>query len=339
MRAARFHGPQDGIVVEDIERPSPGPGEVLVEVEACGICHSDLHFVNGDLPIPTPMTLGHEAAGTVAEVGAGVAGIDTGTSVVVHGGWGCGHCADCTRGETQLCNIMEWQGIGQDGAYAEYVVVPDERYVLPIGDLSPVEAAPLTDAALTPYRAVGRARKHLTPADTVTVVGIGGLGQYAVQFAAMTGAQVVAVDLDKRKLDLAAELGADVTVDAAAERVPAAIREATGGEGTDAIVDFVASEETTGWAANALATRGQVYIVGLGSGSFDVSFNPLVGSETTATACYWGSINDLREVLEIAQRGALDIGVETVGFGGLHDAFDRLQAGEIARRAVLTPEA
>lgn len=337
MQAARFYGRSDGLEIEDVDRPKPGPGEVLVAVEACGICHSDLHLLEGDMPITTPRTLGHEAAGSVAEVGPGVDNVTAGDAVAVHGAWGCGHCRVCTRGDTQLCNVMQWEGIGQDGGYAEYVLVPDERYVLSIGDMDPVRTAPLTDAALTPYRAVRRAREHVTPSDTLTIIGIGGLGQYAVQFASMTGAQVVAVDLDAAKLDLADELGADVTIDASNANVRKRIRDVTDRQGTKVAIDFVASDETLQWCSNTVATQGQVFVVGLGDGTFDVQFNPLIGSEVTATNCYWGSLSDLRDVLEIARRGDLDIGVDTVGFSDLHDVFERLKRGEIQRRAVLVP--
>jgi propanol-preferring alcohol dehydrogenase len=336
MRAARFRGPDEGLVVESVERPDPGPGEVLVEVGACGLCHSDLHMLHGDLPVPSPVTFGHEVAGTVAETGAGVADPEPGTEVVVFGGWGCGRCEVCTRGEDQLCNVLEWCGIGTDGGLAEYLVVPDPRYVLPGPDLPHHEAAPLTDAALTPYRAIDRAREHLDPTDTVVCVGIGGLGQFGVQFAAMTGAEVVAVDVDADKLATAEALGADVTVDATAESVPGAIRRETGGEVAVA-VDFVGKDETLQWCGNVVGTGGHLYVVGIGGGSYEVAFNPLVGAEYAVSNVFWGSINQLRDVVELADAGRLEITTETVGFDDLTDTYDRLAAGEVDGRAVFTP--
>ncbi|WP_336000845.1 NAD(P)-dependent alcohol dehydrogenase [Halorientalis halophila] len=336
MRAARFHGPGEGLVVEEVPRPEPGPGEVLIDVSACGLCHSDLHLMHGDLPIPTPRTLGHEAAGEVAATGPGVDHLDPGTSAVVFGGWGCGHCEVCTRGDDQLCNVLEWAGIGQDGALADFVVVPDAKYVLPT-EIDPVEAAPLTDAALTPYRAVQRARQHLSPTDTLLVVGIGGLGQFGVQFAAMTGAQVVAADQDAEKLALAEDLGADVTVDVTQESIQSAVRRVTD-DGADAAIDFVGKDETLQACGNALGTQGRLYIVGIGGGSFELSFNPLVGSELVCTNVFWGSIDQLRDVLDLAEAGRLDVGVEPVGFEDLAATYDRLEAGDVDRRAVLVPE-
>lgn len=335
MQAARFHGPAEGLVVEEIDRPEPGPGEVLIEVGACGLCHSDLHMLQGDLPIPTPRTLGHEVAGTIAETGPGVDHLEAGTNAVVYGGWGCGHCRVCTRGEDQLCNILHWCGIGVEGGLAEYLVVPDARYVLPAPEMDPVEAAPLTDAALTPYRAIERAREHLTPADSIVLVGIGGLGQFGVQFASMTGAQVVAVDQDPGKLAVAEQLGADVTIDASSGNVPLAIKDAVGEVAV--AVDFVGVDETLQSCGNVLGTGGQLFIVGIGGGTYELSFNPLMGSEIGAANVYWGSINQLRDVLELARAGRLDVAAEPVGFDDLADTYDRLHEGEVERRAVLVP--
>lgn len=337
MRAARFHGTDEGLVIEDVPKPSVRPSDVLVEVEACGLCHSDLHLMAGDYPIPTPRTLGHETAGTIAETGDGVDHLNEGMSVIVYGGWGCGHCRVCTHGEDQLCNLMDWEGIGTDGGFADYLRVPDSRYVLPIGDLDPERAAPLTDAALTPYRAVQKARDHLTPADTLVLIGIGGLGQYGVQYAAMTGAQVVAVDVDTQKLTLAEHLGADITIDATEESVPSAIRSVTNGGGANVGIDCVSSDETLQWCSNALTTQGHLFIIGLGDGEFGVSFNPLLGSELTVSTVHWGGINELRDVIALAQDDRLDIGVETTNFEELTDTFEQLERGEIERRAVLTP--
>jgi propanol-preferring alcohol dehydrogenase len=336
MQAARFHGPEEGLVVESVPRPDPGPGELLVEVGACGLCHSDLHLLSGELPVPTPVTLGHEVAGTVVETGAGVDDPAPGTPVVVYGGWGCGDCRACTRGEDQLCNVLEWCGIGADGGLAEYLRVPDTRYVLPAPGLDPVAAAPLTDAALTPYRAVDRARDHLGPADTVVCVGVGGLGQFGVQFAAMTGAEVVAVDVDPDKLALADDLGADATVDASTGTVPSAIRDAAGGEVAVAI-DFVGDDDTLQWCGNVLGTGGRLYVVGIGDGSYEVAFNPLVGAEIAVTNVFWGSINQLQDVLALADAGRLEVTTEVVGFDDLAATYDRLEAGGVAGRAVFTP--
>jgi propanol-preferring alcohol dehydrogenase len=333
MRAARFH-PGDGLRIEEVPRPDVGPGDLLVEVAACGVCHSDLHLLDGDMPIPRPTTLGHEVAGTVVETGEGV-DVAEGTGVAVFGGWGCRACEVCERGEDQLCNLANWLGIGNDGGYADYLRVPAAKYVLPLDGLDPMTAAPLTDAALTPYRAVRQAG-DLTPADTVVCIGIGGLGQFGVQFAAMAGAQVVAVDLDESKLARARELGADATVNAAEERVPAAISDVAAGR-VAAALDFVGSDDTLQWASNALGVGGHLVLAGIGGGSIDFSWNPLAGEELTYRTVQWGSVPELRDVLTVARRGDLTVRTEPVGFDDLQSTLDRLRAGEVDTRAVLTP--
>lgn len=335
MRAARYYPQEGDLRVEDVPRPDVGPGEVLVEVAGCGLCHSDLHVMDGDMPLLEPRVLGHEVAGTVAETGRGVA-LDEGTDVAVFGGWGCRSCRVCARGEDQLCNLTDWLGIGHDGGYAEYVRVPTEKYLVPLDGLDPVEAAPLTDAALTPYRTVERA-KPLTPADTVVVLGVGGLGGFGVQFARLTGARVVAVDVTAAKCDRAARLGAHETVNASETSVPAAVRDATDGRGATAVLDFVGTDETLQWASNCLATDGRLVLAGIGGGATDFSWNPLVGSEVTYRTVQWGSVDELRDVLAVARQGRLTVEVERVGFGELHETFERLAEGTVDARAVLTP--
>lgn len=331
MRAARFH-PGDELQIEEVPRPEPGPGEVLVDVAACGVCHSDLHLLDGDLPIAGPRTLGHEVAGTVAETGDGVA-LEAGTDVAVFGGWGCRNCEVCARGDDQLCNITNWLGVGNDGGYAEYLLVPTAEYCLPLDGLDPVEAAPLTDAALTPYRSLRRA--DLEQGDRVALLGIGGLGEFGVQFARLAGYYTVAVDREPAKLERAEALGADATVHTDGS-VPKAIRDAAGGE-VDAVVDFVGVDETLQWATNVLAPGGRLVLTGIGGGSIDFSWNPLVGSELTYRTVQWGTPNELRDVLDIARQGRLDVTVERVDLQDLPETLDRLEAGEITGRAVVTP--
>jgi propanol-preferring alcohol dehydrogenase len=336
MRAARFH-PGEGLRIETVDRPEPGPGEVVVEVAGCGLCHSDLHLMDGDLPLTGPTTLGHEVAGRAAETGHGV-GLDVGTEVAVFGGWGCREagCPHCSAGLDQRYNLVSWMGIGTDGGYAEYVRVPTERYLLPLDGLNPAEAAPLTDAALTPDRTV-RTAGDLGPADTVVVVHVGGLGAFGVQFAAMTGARVVAVDLDTDRLERAAALGAAVTVDASAARVPGAVKREAGRAA--AVLDFVGSDETLGRGTNLLKTGCRLVLAGLAGGSVPFEWNPLVGSEVSFHTVSWGSLPELREVLKMARQGRLDWETVPVGFENLHETLERLQAGKVSGRAVLTPGA
>jgi propanol-preferring alcohol dehydrogenase len=331
MQAARFY-PGDGLRIEEVPKPDVGPSEVLVEVSACGVCHSDLHVMDGDLPLVEPRTLGHEVAGTVAETGESV-GLEVGTEVAVFGGWGCRDCPVCARGDDQLCNLTNWLGIGNDGGYAEYLRVPTAEYCIPLGRLDPIEAAPLTDAALTSYRALRKA--DLALGDRVAIFGIGGLGEFGVQLARLSGYRTVAVDRDSAALDRAEALGADGTVDTTGS-VPREIRAAAGGE-VDAVLDFVGVDETLQWGSNVLGPDGRLVLVGIGGGSIDFAWNPLVGSEVTYRTVQWGTPEELRSVLDIARQGHLETTVETVGLEELPETFERLESGGIEGRAVVVP--
>ncbi|PSQ39989.1 alcohol dehydrogenase [Halobacteriales archaeon QS_9_68_42] len=331
MRAARFY-PGEGLRVEDVSRPDVGTGEALVEVSACGVCHSDLHVMDGDLPLVEPRVLGHEVAGTVAETGAGV-DLAAGTDVAVFGGWGCRDCETCARGDDQLCNLTNWLGIGSDGGYAEYVRVPTADYCLPLEGLDPVEAAPLTDAALTAYRSLRKA--DVGPGDSVAVVGVGGLGSFGVQFGRLWGCRVVAVDRDPAKLGRAEELGADAAVGTGGS-VPRNIKAAAGGP-VDAVVDFVGADETLRWASNVLGADGRLVLAGIGGGSIEFAWNPLVGSEVTYRTVQWGNPAELRDVLDLARQGRLSINVEPVGLADLPATLERLEAGDVEGRAVVVP--
>ncbi|MGW0584237.1 alcohol dehydrogenase catalytic domain-containing protein, partial [Streptomyces sp. NPDC002920] len=183
MRAVRLLDWGREPVLGEVERPVPREGEVLVEVEAAGLCHSDLHVIDaapGALPYRPPFTLGHEVAGRVAT------GSDAGERVVVHGPWGCGDCPRCAVGRDNLCDRrgeLGWHGVGlgRDGGMAEYLLVPSARHLVPIGDLSAEQAAPLSDAGLTSYAAVAGVRHALGEDTTAVVIGVGGLGHLAVQ--------------------------------------------------------------------------------------------------------------------------------------------------------------
>ncbi|MFW5964688.1 MAG: alcohol dehydrogenase catalytic domain-containing protein [Natronomonas sp.] len=331
MHAARFY-PGDGLRIEDVPKPEIGPGEVLVEVAACGVCHSDLHVMDGDLPLVEPRTLGHEVAGTVTETGDGVA-LDVGTEVAVFGGWGCRDCPVCARGDDQLCNLTNWLGIGNDGGYAEYLRVPTAEYCIPLEGLDPVEAAPLTDAALTAYRSLRKADLEL--GDSVAILGIGGLGEFGVQLARLSGYHTIAVDRDSAALDRAETLGADATVETSGS-VPREIREAAGEE-VDAVVDFVGVDETLQWASNVLGPDGRLVLAGIGGGAIDFSWNPLVGSEVTYRTVQWGTPEELRSVLDLARQGRLETTVEEVALEDLPETFERLESGDIEGRAVVVP--
>ncbi|MFD6677087.1 NAD(P)-dependent alcohol dehydrogenase [Rhodococcus zopfii] len=332
-------------VVVEIPTPSPGPGEVLLKVTAAGLCHSDIFVM--DLPADgyvygLPLTLGHEGVGTVAELGAGVADLAVGDAVAVYGPWGCGSCHQCSRGRENYCTRATGLGItppglGSPGSMAEYMIVDSARHLVPIGDLDPVAAAPLTDAGLTPYHAINRVLPLLGPGSTAVVVGVGGLGHVGIQILrAITAARIVAVDLDEDRLELARTVGADVAIRSDASAA-AAIRELTGGEGATVVFDFVGAQSTIDMAQEAVAIDGHISIVGIHAGAHAKVGFFLVPFGASVVTPYWGSRTELMEVIALARAGKLDIHTETFTLDQGPEAYRRLREGSILGRGVVVP--
>jgi propanol-preferring alcohol dehydrogenase len=329
----------------DVPDPEAGPGEVVLSVGGAGVCHSDLHllyeFPPGAMPWELPVTLGHENAGWVHALGPGVTGLEIGQPVAVYGPWGCGRCHACARGEENYCREMPFGspvgGLGADGGMAEFLRVPAARHLVPLPDpIGPAEAAPLTDAGLTPYHAVQRARHLLLPGSTAVVVGVGGLGHLALQILrATTDACVVAVDLRDDALDLARGCGAHHVI-TSGDGAAGAIRELTSGHGADAIFDMVGSDSTLAMAAAAVAVDGHVGIVGLAGGALPVSLLGLPFG-VTVTPTYWGTRPELHEVLHLAARGDLAARRTTYPLDRADEAYAAVRAGSLLGRAVVVP--
>ena len=253
--------------------PEPGPGEVLVKVGGAGACHSDLHLLEapaGTRSFTLPFTLGHENAGWVETMGPGATGFAPGDPVIVYGPWGCGLCMNCRQGMENYCQTPGKPspgGLGgTDGGMAEYLLVPSTRYLIPLGDLDPREAAPLTDAGLTSYHAVKRSVHLLGPGSTAVVIGAGGLGQMAIQVlkALASATTVVAVDTSEDKLKIAKNMGADevlISGDDAVKR----IKDITKGQGAELVLDLVGVNPTLTMAAQVSRVLGHLTIVGLGN--------------------------------------------------------------------------
>jgi alcohol dehydrogenase, propanol-preferring len=345
MRALRLvdwkHRPE----FADVAEPEPGPGEVRVRVGGAGACHSDLHlmydFEGGMLPWGPPFTLGHENAGWVDALGPGASGVEVGEPVAVYGPWGCGSCHRCVQGLENYCvHQAELQvaggGLGADGGMASHMVVPNPRHLVPLGDLDPVEAAPLTDAALTPYHAIKRSLPLLVPGSTAVVVGAGGLGHMAVQILrALCPARIVAVDREPRALALARDLGADETLvmdSQAADRV----RGSTAGIGADLVLDFVGVDETLQFGARAARSLGHLTLVGIGGGTLPVGFFS-VPYELSIATTYWGSIPELIEVIALARAGKIRAHVQRFSLNDAPRAYEEMRTGELHGRAVVVP--
>ena len=341
MLAVRTHVAGEPLRIEEVPLPEPSGGEVRVKVAGCGVCHTDLHIARTErLRVTRPLTLGHEIGGWVDAAGPEAAKplrsarLRQGDAVLVFGGWGCGACRDCARGEGQRCETGESPGFQRDGGYAEYVLVPEARYLIPLGDLAPDHAAPLADAGVTPYRAVSRAAAWLTPGARVLLIGLGGLGQFAIQYLRRLPDVTIAVrELDPDKLTIAAELGADVGMLAGDESM---VTLGLGGP-ADVVFDFVGNDDTLDHALRNVAAGGLVSVVGEAGGHFEFGFDRLP-AEVSVTTSAWGSLEDLREVVRQARRGRLRWSVERMPLRKARSAHDRLLAGKVAGRIVLVPE-
>jgi propanol-preferring alcohol dehydrogenase len=345
MKAVRLIDWKREPELQDVPEPDPGPGEVVVKVGGAGLCHSDLHLIHdfepGMMPWPVPFTLGHENAGWVHAMGAGVTGWEIGQPVAVYGPWGCGRCYRCRSGMENFCeNAAELGGVGaglgRDGGLAPYLLVPSSRFLVPLTTLDPVEAAPLTDAGLTPYRAIKRSIPVLLPGSSAVVIGAGGLGHMAIQILQhLTPAQIIVVDKNPAALSLARDKGAHVTVeagDAAADQ----IRDATKGRGAEAIIDLVGAEATLQLAAAVARPLGHVTLVGIAGGTYPFGFFT-TGFEVAFANSNWGTIPELVEVIALAEAGHLAVHVHRLALDEAVDAYRKLAEGQLVGRGVVVP--
>ena len=345
MQALQLTAWQHAPELREVVEPEPAAGQVVVRIGGAGACHSDLHlldeFAGGPPGWSPPFTLGHENAGWVHTVGDGVTGVEIGEPVAVYGPWGCGRCHRCRQGMENYCERQaeigpSGGGLGRDGGMASLMLVPDARLLVPLGDLDPVDAAPLTDAGLTPYHAIKRSLSLLVPGSTAVVIGAGGLGHMAIQILqALTPATIVAVDRRESALALAREVGAHHGVvtgdDAAAE-----IRDLTAGRGADVVIDLVGADPTMALGAAVARPMGHLTIVGIAGGTLPVSFFT-VPYEVSVATTYWGSLPELMEVIALAQSDRIHAHVERCTLEGAPAVYDRMRAGQLAGRAVIVP--
>jgi NAD+-dependent secondary alcohol dehydrogenase Adh1 len=341
MQAVQLTGWGRPAVLREVPRPQAGPGEVLLEVRAAGLCHSDLHLMHwpaGTLPYELPFTLGHEVTGTVAELGPGANGVDVGDQVIVYGPWGCGACRRCSRGEEHLCEHptrARGCGLGRDGGLAEYLVVPSPRLLVGLGDLDPVAAAPLADAALTPYHAL-RQRLPLRPGASVVVIGAGGLGHIGIQvLKAISGVTVVVVDRNPAAVQLAGEVGADKMIVADGSHVQQVL-DLTGGHGAEAVLDFVGEGGATKEGVAMLRRAGNYFVVGYGE-NIDVPTIDIISTEINFIGNLVGSYNDLQELMVLAAQGKVKLHTSKYPLEEFQRAIDDLDAGRVRGRAILIP--
>lgn len=345
MRAVVFEDFKTFPVLKEVPDPSPGPGEVLLKVAGAGACHSDVGLFHDFESDPTgmlapPFVLGHETSGWVEDLGDGVKGLEKGAAYLVYGPIGCGRCRACTRGQDTYCERpgdvgYAATGLGRDGGMAEYMTVP-ARNLVPLGDADPIDAAPLADAGLTPYHAIKRALPHLAGGGrTALCIGLGGLGLVGVQIlTALTGAKVIATDMKQTAMAQAETFGA-TSVPGGADQVEQ-IRELTGGRGVDAVFDFVGVDPTIKLGAEVVAQRGALTVVGIGGGTYPWNFFTMP-YEVNFSSTYWGTIEDLHDVVAMYQNSQITPAVERYSLDDALEAYRKLRDGELDARAVVVP--
>ena len=334
MKAAVVRAFGQPLQIEDVPVPAPGAGQVLVKIEACGVCHTDLHAAEGDWPVkPSPPFIpGHEGVGYVAEVGPGVKHVKAGDRVGVP--WlysACGHCTHCLGGWETLCESQQNTGYSVNGGFAEYALA-DADYVghLP-KSIGFVEIAPVLCAGVTVYK--GLKMTDTKPGDWVAISGIGGLGHMAVQYARAMGLKVVAVDIDDAKLALARRLGAALTVNALNEDPAAVIRKEIGG--AHGVLVTAVSRTAFSQALGMVRRGGTVSLNGLPPGDFPLPIFDMVLNGITVRGSIVGTRLDLQESLTFAEEGKVKATVSTDSLDNINHVFERMRKGDIEGRVVL----
>jgi propanol-preferring alcohol dehydrogenase len=336
MRAAVVEDFTEPLVVKDVPKPVPGPGEIVVQVETSGLCHTDIHAAHGDWPVkPTPPFIpGHEGIGIVAEIAAGVTEVAVGDRVAMPWlGYACGTCDYCVSGWETLCLEQRNTGYSIDGGFAEFVKA-NARYVVKVPrGVDPVDAAPLTCAGVTTYKAIKVAGTR--PSDLVAIFGVGGLGHLALQYARIAGGRVVAVDLHDEKLELAKELGAEFTVNAA-EQDPAEAIQALGG--ADQAIALAVSPQAFEQAYRSLRRGGTLVFVGLpAENAVELPIFETVLNGITVVGSIVGTRVDLREVFELHAAGRTKVITEVRPLATVNEAIEDVEAGRVPARIVFVP--
>jgi propanol-preferring alcohol dehydrogenase len=338
MKAAVLHELKHRLSIEEAAEPKPDANEVLIEVEGCGVCHSDLHVADGDWPQIVPITkvpliLGHEITGRVVEKGVSVDNLELGDRVGVpwvH--WTCGECEFCREGNENLCSKQKITGVSIDGGYAEFVKAP-ASHALKIPDgLSFIEAAPLFCAGVTVYRALKRAK--IKPGQRLGVFGVGGLGHLAVQIGHGLGAIVTAIDVTDEKLARAKELGASMTLNSAASNVVKEMRRAGG---IHAALVASAAKAAYDTAFRCVRPTGSLLVVGLPSEPICFPAIQMAALEVHIQASSVGTRDDIRELLAMAAAGKIHSQITTRPLADANEVLAELREGRVSGRIVLTP--
>lgn len=337
MKAAVYTGPHQPLEIQDLPKPAAGPGEAVVKVAACGLCHTDLHYLDHGVPTfkKPPLVLGHEAAGWIDSMGPGVAGLSAGQAVLVPAVLTCGACAMCQAGRSNICERMQMLGNHIDGAFAEFVRVP-AKDLIPLADgLDPVEVSIVADAVTTAYHAVVN-RAEVRPGDRVVILGCGGVGLSAVQFAALVGAHVTAVDVDPSKLELAKSLGAAEVLNP--KETPDAAKELRKRGGANRALECIGKPETLAVAHGALKAGGRLCIVGFCDKPAPLQVSKIMFQEQEVVGSLGCRPADFPRVLSLVRSGRFRLSPLITARRPLAEigaALEDLRAGRSVRSVLL----
>jgi alcohol dehydrogenase, propanol-preferring len=350
LKAAQVIKPKEPLEIRSIPTPDPKGKQVLVDVLSAGVCHSDLHIweggyegVKGEIMkveergVRFPLTLGHEIAGTVEDIGSEVSNIGKSQRVVVYPWIGDGTCPACQIGDENLCDHPRSLGVMQNGGYAQKVLVPDEKYLVSTDDLDHDSVSSLACSGLTSFTAVKNA--NTSPKQTMVIIGIGGLGLMAVQLArALLNPNIIAVDIDDKRLKQAERLGADHIVNSKSGDAITQVKDLTNGLGADAVVDFVNDPKTVGPAIDMLRKRGRLVLVGLFGGSVELNLPLIPLRSYHIIGSYTGRLADLADLVGLAKRHIIKpIVSKTFKLDEANEAITQLKSGRIIGRAVINP--
>jgi NAD+-dependent secondary alcohol dehydrogenase Adh1 len=343
MKAARLHAYHEQLRLDDLDEPSPaGPLDVVVRIGGAGLCRTDIHIVEGQWAeksgVELPYTLGHENAGWVHEVGAGVTNVQPGDTVIVHPLITCGLCAACRAGNDMHCENGAFPGINTDGGFAHFLKTNARAVVKLDPELHPKDIAALADAGLTAHHAVRKAAAILSPGTRAVVIGAGGLGHIGIQcLKAMTAAEVIVLDPNEAALELARRLGADHTVTVDGKHVDTVL-EMTDGTGAEAVIDFVGEKGATKDGVAMLRDAGSYYVIGYGE-NLDVPTIDIISREITFVGNLVGTYTDLAELMTLTAQGKVTLETRAYPLEGINDAIADLDGGRLQGRGILIPEA
>ena len=341
MKAVRLHAFNQSPQIDEVPEPKiTHPLDVIVKIGGAGVCRTDLHIILGQwdaaMGTPLPYTLGHENAGWVSEVGSAVTNVAVGDTVILHPTPTCGLCHACRAGDDMHCINSTFPGLSTDGGMAEYLLTSARACIKLDPSTQPQDVAALADAGITAYHAVRKALPLLYPGTTCVVIGAGGLGHIGVQsLAALSATRIVVVDRNPDALKLAEQLGAHETIVADGNQVDA-VKDLTGGNGAEVVLDFVAEEgaEMDGW--NMTAPAGSYFVIGYG-GTLHIPTLDIISTERNIIGNIVGTYNELAELMALAQAGKVTLHTKTYPLDAAVDALNDLDAGRVRGRAILVP--